>query len=96
VSESKRANDEGTDHQRKVEHQSRGKEQKMEILTLGTETGTKGWENWMEKRLEHGGSLGSRGSALAGVNQVKWMIPTKQTWSDASSDERPSESAGSA
>lgn len=86
----------GHHHQRRGDHRSRGKGQKTGILKLETERGTKGWESLKEKRPEHGESLGSRGSALAGASQVKWRIPMIQTWSDASSDEKPSEWAESA
>jgi len=77
----------GRHHQTKVDHQSRGKEPKMGILRLETETETKGWENWMGRQPEHGANLDSMESVAAGVNQVKWKIPMKRTWSGASSDE---------
>lgn len=59
----------------------------MGILRLETETETKGWENWMGRQPEHGVNLDSMESVAVEVNQVKWMIPRKPTWSGASSDE---------
>jgi hypothetical protein len=76
----------GNLHQRKVDHQNRGKEQKMGILRLGTETRRKGWENWMEKQLERVESLDSTEFVFGVVSQVKWMIRRKETLNDASSD----------
>lgn len=68
--------------------QTRGREEKREILPLGIEREKKGWENWMEKQLGHDSeSGGSTGSALGGVTPARSTSPTKEKLSGASSDE---------